>query len=132
MIQAVVHLRPATSPSVLAGGSGIDRSRQASARDTSVVGVPHFDTLESFVESLQADGRTSGRVDPEVDQGRRTAAVISDVLGIEARVPCDCRIERLADAVAALQAGTATWRQTASQRALTDGRIAGLYVYASR
>lgn len=97
-----------------------------------MVGVPRFETLEEFLESLLADGRRSGRVDPEVDQGRRTAAVISDVLGVEARVPCDCRIERLADAVTALQAGTATWRHTASQRALTDGRIAGLYVYAAR
>jgi hypothetical protein len=74
----------------------------------------------------------SGPIDADTRDGRRAAAVITDVLGVEARVHSDCRIERLIDAVAAIKAGRATWRITARQLALTDGRVAGLYVYAKR
>ena len=94
--------------------------------------VPRYETLQQFLEALHASGRTTGPIDPDLEDGRRTAALISDVLGVRARVPSDCRVERLADAVAALRAGTATWRSTASQRALSDGRVAGLYVYAPK
>ena len=94
--------------------------------------VPRYETLEQFLQALHARGRTTGPIDPEQEDGRRTAALITDVLGVQARVPSDCRVERLADVVAALRLGTATWRSTASQRALTDGRVAGLYVYASK
>ena len=48
---------------------------------------------------------------------------------MKARVHADTRIERLAEAVDALTTGRATWRPTASQWALTDGRVDGLYVY---
>ena len=94
--------------------------------------APRYATLEALVDALHASGRMAGLINPDLDDRRRIAAVISDVLGVEARVPSDCRIERLADAAAAIRAGTATWRETASQRALTDGRIAGLYVYTAK
>jgi hypothetical protein len=71
-------------------------------------------------------GGSAGPWLPDAVDRRRTAAIITNVLGVEARVPSDCVIERLVDAARAVHSGAASWRRTASKR-----RIDGLYVYAA-